>query len=188
MYMREAIPIELFGFPIQTIYLAVLIISGVLILFYTLFGDFLEGIGEVSPVLNPTLILAFLIFSSASGYILELISPLGSLWILLISIIGSFILTTLLNVFILIPLSSAEESLAYTDESLTARIGTTIIPIPKDGYGEVLIENNSGRIAKSAISFHRTEIAEGTKVLVVDVKKGVLYVIPYDEKSLYKSK
>ncbi|WP_033826730.1 hypothetical protein [Bacillus andreraoultii] len=177
---------EIFGYPIQTIYLAILIISGVLILFYMLFGDFLDGVGDVSPFLNPTLLLAFLIFLSASGYIFELVTSIQSVWILVISAIGSFILTTLLNVFILVPLSSAEESLAYTDESLKGRIGTVIIPVPNDGYGEVLIESNSGRIAKSAISFHQSEILEGVKVLVVDVKQGVLQVIPYDEKAVYQ--
>lgn len=185
-FIKEVFPIELFGYPIQTVYLTVLIISGILILLFFFFGDFLEGIGEAVPFFNPALILAFLIFLSASGYILESFTSMKSLWILLISGVGSFILTTMLNVFILVPLSSAEESLAYTDESLKARIATTIVPIPKDGYGEVLIENASGRIAKSAVSFHGQEIGEGTKVLVVEVKQGVLYVIPYDEASIYK--
>ncbi len=31
-----------------------------------------EGIGEASPFLNPAVVLAFLTFASAAGYILEL--------------------------------------------------------------------------------------------------------------------
>jgi len=177
---------ELFGMPIQNIYLTILVIAFISTILFMFFGDFLEGVGEGIPFLNPTLILAFLTFLSAIGYLLELLTSWNSWLIILLSAFGSFILTTLLNVFVLVPLSSAEESLAYTEESLKGRLGTTIIPIPKDGYGEVLIENTSGRIAKSAVSFEGNEIAEGIQVLVVDVKQGVLYVTPYDEKSIYK--
>lgn len=178
---------ELFGFPIQSVYLTILITSGVLTLFYILFGDIMDGIGEGIPILNPTLILVFFIFLSASGYIFEAFTSVSSVLIFIFSALGSIFLTTLLNIFVLVPLSSAEESLAYTEDSLKGRLGTAIISIPKDGFGEVLIENNSGRIAKSAVSFDKTEIAEGTKVLVIDVKEGVLFVRPYDERSLYSS-
>ncbi|WAA12753.1 hypothetical protein OE105_00990 [Fervidibacillus halotolerans] len=172
---------------VESIYLTVLIVSGILVLLYILFGDVLDGIGEGVPFLNPVLILVFLVFLSATGYILELINVMNSFFILLVSAIGSFILTTLLNLFVLVPLSSAEESLAYSEESLKGRIGTIIVPIPKDGFGEVLFESKSGRIAKAATSYDGTEIEEGLHVLVVDVKDGVVYVKPYDERSLYRS-
>lgn len=178
---------DIFGLPITTVYLIVLGISGATTLLYILFGDFMEGIGEGIPLLNPTLILVFFIFLSAAGYILEIITPLTSLLIVLLSALGSLILTTLLNIFILVPMSSAEGSLAYTEDSLKGRLGKTIIPIPKDGFGEVLIESNSGNIAKSAASFDNTEIPEGMTVLVIDVKQNILYVRPYDERAIYRS-
>lgn len=76
-------------------------------------------------------------------------------------------------------MSKSEESLAYTEDSLKGRIGNVIIPIPKDGFGEVLLESISGRISKPAASFDNEEIAEGKKILVIDVKNGVLYVVPH---------
>ncbi|MCU9614485.1 hypothetical protein OEV98_13145 [Caldibacillus lycopersici] len=178
---------ELFGMPIQNVYLWVLLIAGALTLLYILFGDFLDAVGEGIPFLNPVIILVFLIFHSASGYVMEQVTAMNSWLIMILSALLSVLLTALLHIFVLVPLSSAEESLAYTDESLKGRLGTTIIPIPKDGYGEVLIESNSGRIAKSAVSFEQEEIGEGIKVLIVDVQKGVLYVTPYDEKSIYRT-
>lgn len=178
---------ELFGLSLSQIYLIVLLVGGAITLIYILFGDVLEGIGEGVPFLNPTIILVFLIFLSAIGYSLESLTTFHSLIIVGISALGSFLLTTLLNVFVLVPLSSAEESLAYTEESLKGRLGKTIIPIPKDGFGEVLIENKSGRIAKAAASFDNTDIGEGITVLVIDIKDGILYVRPYDERTIYYS-
>ncbi|KON89364.1 membrane protein [Sporosarcina globispora] len=171
---------ELFGLPIQTIYLSTLIFSGILIILYVLFGDNADGFGE-SGFLNPVLILAFFTFVSASGYILEITTDLNSLVIFMIGAGIALLLDILLNVFVLIPLSAAEESLVYTDESLRGRVGTVLIPIPENGFGEVLIENISGRISKPALSHENTSIAEGSKVLIVDVEHGVIKVIDYEE-------
>ncbi len=174
---------EIFGYNLQTIYLFLLIIGGVLTVLYILFGDMIEGIFEVIPdgVINPTLVLSFITFLSASGYLFEKLSSLHSLFIFGFSFIGSLILVTLLNVFVLIPLSSAEESLAYRDEDLKGRVGTVIISIPDDGFGEVIIEGKGGNIAMSAKSFEDQPIGYETKVLVIDVKDSVLYVIPHEE-------
>lgn len=86
-----------FGASMESVYLTVLIVSGILVLFYILFGDALDGVGEGIPFLNPVLILVFLVFLSAAGYILELVQVMNSLFIFLLSAFGSFLLTTLLN-------------------------------------------------------------------------------------------
>nr|WP_295970219.1 hypothetical protein [uncultured Bacillus sp.] len=172
---------ELFGNTIETIYLMTLFISGAAILLYVFFGDVLEGAGEL---FNLTTILAFITIFSAGGFLLESYSPLSSVLILLITGVMAFIITAVLHYFILTPLSSAEESLAYTEQSLRGRIGKVIISIPEDGFGEVLIENKSGRIAKPAAGFKKEAIQEGTNVLIVEVQQGVLYVTMYDD--IYK--
>ena len=163
---------------IETVYLIVLIVSGLSIFLYLLFGDFLEAAGDF---LSPTLILAFVTIASASGYLFETYTSLNSVLILVISLVTAFTVDACLNMFVLIPLSSAEESLAYTEESLKGRVGKVITSIPEDGYGEVLIENTSGRIAKPAVGFKNAAIQEGMKVLIIDVKKGVLQVTVYDD-------
>lgn len=172
---------ELFGTSIEMIYLIALFVSGAAILLYLFFGDVLEVAGEF---LNPVLILAFITIGSAAGYVFEVYSSIKSVLILLFSSVIAFILCTGLNYFILMPLSSAEESLAYTEQSLKGRIGKVIIPIPEDGYGEVLIESASGRIAKPAKGYKKEAIDDGVNVLIVEAKKGVLYVTQYDD--LYK--
>ena len=139
------------GTPLETAYLIALIVSSASIILFIFFGDILEAVGEV---LNPTLILAFITIASASGYLFEMYSELNSVLIFILSLIIAFIIDACLNIFVLIPLSSAEESLTYREESLKGRVGKVITSIPEDGYGEVIIENVSGRIAKPAKGFN----------------------------------
>ncbi|NBJ70424.1 MULTISPECIES: NfeD family protein [Clostridia] len=174
----------LFGLPIETLYLYMLIIAAALTIIYMLFGDVLEGIGEVLPIANPILILAFITFFSATGYLLETLTSMSSFLIIITAIFIALILDTILHVFILIPLASAEESLGYTEDSLIGRVGKIIIPIPADGYGEVVIESKSGRISKPVTAYHNQPIPEGAEVLILEIKEGVLYVEPYDKNEL----
>ncbi|MFA9557802.1 NfeD family protein [Evansella sp. AB-rgal1] len=174
---------ELFGQSLETIYLYGFIISGILTLFYILFGDIVEGIFEAlseGPI-NPTLILSFLTFFSSMAFLLERFSSLHSLIVLIASLITAFFLVTLLNIFVLVPLSRAEATLAYSDEDLKGRIGTVIISIPEDGFGEVMIQGKGGNIARSAVSFEDVAIPYGEQVLIVDIKESVLHVSPHEK-------
>lgn len=172
---------SVFGYPIADIYFWMLIIAGALTILYLLFGDVLEAIGEVSVFLNPVIILAFIIFFSATGYILEWSTSISSWIISVISAVISLALTTVLHIFVLVPLASAEESLGYTEESLIGRVGKLIISIPENGFGEIFIQSKSGMISKPAASYEQKPIHEGQKVLVLENKKGVLYVVPYED-------
>ncbi|AQX53204.1 hypothetical protein ABEP17_18680 [Priestia flexa] len=171
---------ELLSVPIQTIYLYTLIGFGTLTFLYILFGDVLDALFEGIPGLNPTLIFSFFTIFSASGYILEQLQLFSSILNLIVSAIIALLLVTLLNIFVLIPLSSAEESIAFTESSLQGRIGELIIPIPIDGYGEVVVKDVSGTISKPAISLKNQEILSGTKVLIVEIKNGNAVVVTYE--------
>lgn len=169
----------LFGIDIQTIYLTALIISGGLTVLYIFFGDVLD-VSDGIAFLNPALILAFVVFFSSSGYVFELVTPFSSILILSISIGFGLVMSVLLHFFILVPLSSAEESLVFTEESLKGRVGKIIISIPEDGFGEIVIDGKSGMISRPAASYENNPIPEGTEVLVLEIKDRVLYVTPYD--------
>ncbi|ABS75144.1 hypothetical protein F0M21_14430 [Bacillus velezensis] len=173
---------DIFHLPLETVYLYTLIISGSLTLLILFFQDVFHGLSEAIPVsfLNPALILSFLTIFSASGYIGEIAAPLSSSVIALLSFVLSVLLVSLLHFFVLVPLSSAEESLAYRETDLKGRVGRVITSVPKDGYGEVIIEGIGGAISKSAVSFDQEQIKYGTAVLVIDVKDGVLFVTPHE--------
>ncbi len=106
------------------------------------------------------------------------------IWLIkIISGLLAFLSVTLLNIFVLIPLSSAEESNTYAMEDLQGRIGKVITSIPSDGYGEVLISGNSGNIAKSAVSLDNRPIEADSEILIIEIKDGVLHVTPYESSS-----
>ena len=169
---------ELLGAPLSSIYLTVLIGSGICILLTLFLSDLFSGdIG----ILNPTLILAFFTILSAGGYLMERYSTLSSWIILLIASTIALIISICLHFFIFIPLANAEESLVYKEESLKGRIGKVITSIPKDGFGEILIESISGNISKTAASFYNEEIQYGTEIVIVEIRNNIAYVILKNE-------
>ncbi|WP_170006240.1 hypothetical protein [Bacillus fonticola] len=165
---------------VETVYLVGLIVAGSITFLYVLFGgDALEGVAESTGFLSPTLILSFITMLCAGGYVLEAVTPLSGLLVFALALTIALVLSILLNLFILIPISNAEESLAYTEKSLKWRVGKVILSIPEDGFGEVIFESTSGTISKTAVSRDNIPIPDGTKVVVLDVKDGVVYVSPF---------
>lgn len=171
---------ELFGMPVQNVYLTVLIIAGLATLLYVFFSDIAEGVGDVSPVLDPAVILAFITFTSAVGYSLELMTGLSHVLIIVIAVAVAIGLDFLLYFFVLLPLKSAEVSLAYTDDSLTGQVGKVIVPIPVDGYGEIVIETVNGIIPKRAAGYENSAIDYGKEVLIIEVEEGTFIVKEYE--------
>ncbi|MFJ7935070.1 hypothetical protein [Sporosarcina sp. NPDC096371] len=171
---------ELFGMPIMQVYLIVLIVAGLATLLYIFFSDMAEGIGEVSPFLDPAVVLAFITLASAAGYLLELVTSMNSGIIIIIAIIIALVLDFLLYFFVLLPLRSAEVSLAYTDESLAGQVGKVIVPVPVDGFGEIVIETVSGILSKRAAGYENKAIEYGKEVLIIEVKNGTFIVKEYE--------
>lgn len=171
---------ELFGLPVTQLYLIVLVVAGLATLLYLFFGDVADGAGEALPFVNPAVILAFLTFLSAAGFILEKTTGMGSGVILAISAAGAGVLSFLLYFFVLLPLRSAEASTAYTDESLLGEVGRVIVPVPADGFGEVVIETVNGLIPKRAAGYENSEIAYGKEVLILEIEDGALIVKEYE--------
>lgn len=167
----------------EVLYVYILLISGCITLLLLFFGDMLglDALEEGIPFFNPVLIMCYVTFASASGFIFERLTDLNSIFILVIAMILSLALTILLNLFVLIPLKSAEVSLAYTEQSLGGQIGKVIVPIPVDGFGEIVIETINGLISKSAVGYENEFIDYDKEVLIIEVKDGVVYVKEYEK-------
>lgn len=146
------------------------------------FGEVVEGIGDGLPIFNPSVILSFFTLMSAAGFILEKLSFFPSVWNIGMAAIIGVILSALFYLFILVPLKSADVSLAYTEQSLEGQLGKVIVPIPEDGFGEVVIETTSGMIAKRAAGYDNEVIDYDSTVLIVEVKEGTLFVRAYEKK------
>lgn len=166
--------------PIVQIYLIALIIAGLATVLYIFFSDMTEGIGEAIPLLDPAVLLAFITFTSAAGFVMERTTTMSSSLILLLALAIATVLDFLLYFFVLLPLRSAEVSLAYTDESLAGQVGKVIVPIPEDGFGEIVIETVNGILSKRAASYDNIAIDYGKEVLVIEVKDGTFIVKEYE--------
>ncbi|GLC87103.1 hypothetical protein [Lysinibacillus piscis] len=171
-----------FGYTLEQLFLVTLIIAGLATILLMFFGDVVEGIGEGLPIFNPSVILSFITLMSAAGFILEKLSLFSSGWNIAVAAMIGAILSALFYLFVLVPLRSADVSLAYTEESLGGQLGKVIVPIPQDGFGEVVIETASGMIAKRATGFDNEAIDYDVTVLIVEVKEGTLFVKSYDKK------
>lgn len=172
--------IDVNSWSIDQWYLYSLIFLAICMILYLFFGDIVDGIGEGIPFFNPTVILAFSTFFTALGFIFETFTSLSSILIAVISAVISFVIDILMYYFILVPLKSAEVSMAYSEESLGGQVGKVIVPIPIDGFGEVVVETVNGIISKRATSYDHVSIPYDSKVLIVEVKEGTLYVKEYE--------
>ncbi len=175
---------NLFGYSLEMIYLTILIVIGCITVLYLFFGDLADISADGIPFLDPAVILSFITFTAAIGYFFERFTGLTSIIIIVIAVILASLITALLYYFLLIPLRSAEVSLAYTDESLEGQLGKIIVPVPIDGFGEMVIETVNGIISKRAASFHQVEIPYDTQVLIIEIREGTAYVSVYEKEEL----
>lgn len=169
----------------ETVYMACLIGGILYALISVVFGDWLsqalDGVLDFLSLDGPsifqpmTLVGGITIFGGA-GLLLERYSGLG-VWVvalvaLLIAIVGA------IAVFFLYvkPMENSENSIAFTIGSLAGSRGEVLVPIPENGYGEVLVKVGAGNTNQIAASYDQKPIAGGAHVVVIDVREGVLYV------------
>ena len=176
----------LFGAELPTVYLFTLIIVGCITILYLFFSDLFDGVFEGIPFIDPAVILSFITITSAGGFLLEKFTDLSSSLNFIIACIISGIISSLIYFFILVPLKSAEVSLAYTEESLEGQIGKVIVPIPVNGYGEIVIESVNGIISKRATGFENEAIEYHQQVLIIEAKEGTVYVKKYESPLQFK--
>jgi membrane protein implicated in regulation of membrane protease activity len=170
----------LFGYSLEMVYLTVLIVIGCCTVLYLFFADLADVSVDSLPFLDPAVILSFITFTAAGGFFLERFMNLSSLVNFIIALIVASILSVILYYFLLVPLRSAEVSLAYTDESLESQVAKVIVPIPLDGFGEIVIESVNGIISKRAASYDNVEIPYDTRVLIIEMRDGTAYVANYE--------
>lgn len=169
---------ELFGLQVEQVYMYGLLIAAGLTLLYVLFGDMADA-GEGLPLLNPAVLLAFFTLFFACAFLLEKATGMSSLSIILLSAVIAVVLDILFYFFVLLPMKSAEASIAYTEESLLGQVARVITPIPADGYGEVVLETYGGMISKRATGYDNEPIAQDEQVLIIEIDDGTVFVREY---------
>ena len=138
--------------------------------------------GVLDGFLHPLLLFGTLAVVSGAGIILTKYTSLSSFIGLCVSLCIGIVSYVLIYNFLIIPISSAESSNAYSAKDYEGRIAEVITTIPAQGYGEVYIPSKTGSRSETAKSFDQEEIIRGQKVVVVQVDdKGVLFVSPMED-------
>ncbi|WP_088808680.1 MULTISPECIES: NfeD family protein [Listeria] len=172
-----------FGMPIENVYYYILIVVGILIVI-DLISALIFSVSIVSFALDllpipGSIILYFLGAFSLAGFLGEKYTSLSSINVLIGSIIIGLIFSSILYFGILLPLSRTSDSIAYETKDLEGKTGVVITSIPSDGFGEVLIEMNAGKVAKAAKSSDNEPISLGETVLIIDAEDAYILVSPY---------
>lgn len=96
-----------------------------------------------------------------------------------IGIIVAVVATIVVQLAIL-PLRKAEASMASELSDMVGIPANVILDIPPDGAGEILIQNKYGRVNRMAASYEKKGIPSGKKVIIVEIKDSICYVIESD--------
>ncbi|TCP23407.1 hypothetical protein EV207_1326 [Scopulibacillus darangshiensis] len=164
----------------MTIYWDVLLGCLVLAIIFFLIGDILDGV--LDGFFHPLLLFGTLAVLSGTGILLTKYTSLPAGIVLGFGFALGVITYILIYNFLIVPLSRAESSNAYSAKEYQGRIAEVITSIPAHGYGEVLIGSATGSRSETARSFDNIDIISGKRVFIVEVdKEGVCHVSPMED-------
>ncbi len=165
------------------LFLACVGIGLVAALIALLFGDAAShGLIHLEvPFLQPVTLIGGITVFGGSGLLLLRLTRLSP-GLVSLTAAGLAVLSAVTGYFIWVkPMARAEQSVGYSIKELAGRIGEVITTIPPDGVGEILLPLVSGMSNQIAASLEQMPIPAGTRVVVVDVRDHVLYVVPFEE-------
>ncbi|ANS75415.1 protease [Paenibacillus yonginensis] len=148
-----------------------------------LLGQWLDGMFDFLSVdfMKPVVLAGGVTGFGGAGILLERYSGLGRAAVLVLAICIALILCALVYFAYVAPAERSENSTGYSEKELPGQIGEVSIPIPGEGYGEVMVNGVGGNSLHIAASWERREIAAGVQVVIVDWRDGVVYVSELDE-------
>lgn len=161
--------------------------TGILFTLATLlFGELLSGwtdslAGHPIAFLQPIVWVGGLTAFGGTGILLMHYSPFNSLVALMLAILSSILLSILIWLLYVKPMMRSENSTGFSMKELTGRIGEVTVSIPEGGYGEVMIKVGAGYTNQIAAAFQGPAIADGQRIVVIEVKEQVLLVSLLDE-------
>ena len=131
--------------------------------------------------LDPLSFVGGLTVFGGAGILLEEMTTLGAGTAAGLAALIGFGLALLMHFVYVKPMKRSENSTAFSMREYHGKLGEVITAIPPEGYGEVLVTMGASNTFQTAASFDRTPIPSGTRVVVVEIRGGDLYVAPFDE-------
>ncbi|MGI5880473.1 MAG: protease [Syntrophomonadaceae bacterium] len=173
----------------QTVYWGCLyggiIFALVTIIFGDILGDIFSGLDSLSfdhlDFLSPMVIVGGITAFGGTGIMLDRLTSLETLIIIILSLIIAIALSVFVYFIYVRPMKNAENSNSYTMSDLVGKIGIVTVPVPKNGFGEVLIRIGAGNTNHIACSCDGEGFTQGTRVIVAEIKDGVVNVFRYQD-------
>ncbi|WP_371364595.1 putative membrane protein YuaF [Sporomusa rhizae] len=167
------------------------LIFGVMVACVTvLFGDVLghanDGFLQIFPLdhlewLEPAVVVGGITVFGGTGIILTSYTELVNSEIIIMALSAAVVLSVFVYFFYIKPMKKCENSSGFFIKELVGKTAEVIVPIPANGYGEIIIKIGAGITNQIAVSSDKTAMSAGTKVVVTDIKEGILYVASYNK-------
>ncbi len=163
-----------------------LIFAIITIIFGDLLGDICGGIFhslsfDHLDFLSPVVLVSGITIFGGAGIMLGRISSLAAASVAVFSVIIALIFSILIYFVNVRPMKNAENSSGYSMAELVGKIGTVSVPVPGNGFGEILVKIGGGNTNHIACSCNGEDFPMGTRVVVAEVENGVLKVFLYEE-------
>lgn len=158
----------------------------VTVIFGDVIGGALDGLFDAlsfDGVFHPLTIVGGITMFGGAGLMLEKYTSLHRIHVLILALAIAVFLSVLLYFFYVRPMARAENSSGYSMGELVGTIGEVTVAIPQEGFGEVTLQAGFGHANHIASSYEGVAIADHRKVVVVEVKDGTLYVVPFEEET-----
>ena len=149
-----------------------------------LLGDVLDGALDgldVIDVLDPLSIVGGLTVFGGAGVVLTESADLGTETTAAAAALIGLGLAVLMHFVYVRPMKRSENSTGFSLREYHGKLGEVITTIPAAGFGEVLVKMGASNTFRTAASFDGKPIAEGTRIVVVEIRDGDLLVTPFDE-------
>ncbi|HEY2492191.1 MAG TPA: protease [Paenibacillus sp.] len=165
------------------------LIGGVLFAIVTvLLGDVLssalDGMLDFLSVdfFSPTIVAGAVTVFGGTGILLTRYSGFAATLIVILSILTAVLVSVVIYFVYVKPMENSENSTGYSIQEMVGRIGEITIPVPMQGFGEVMVKVGAGNTLHIASSLEQISLLAGTRVVVVDVEDGFLWVTEFEER------
>ncbi|MDT3425017.1 membrane protein implicated in regulation of membrane protease activity [Paenibacillus forsythiae] len=130
--------------------------------------------------LSPTVLAGGITVFGGAGILLTRYSGLADRAVLVLSLLISVFTSVLVYMGFVKPMDKSEMSTGFSMSELPGKIGEITVPVPAQGFGEVMVKFGAANTLHTAASFDRRPLTAGAKVVIVEVREGVALVSELD--------
>ncbi|MBM6997041.1 protease [Paenibacillus sp. DXFW5] len=138
-----------------------------------LLGSWLDGVFDFLSVdfLKPIITASAITSFGGAGILLHRYTGLGGAGVVVLAIVAAVLLSAAVYFAYVRPMENSENSTGFSESELPGKVGEVTVPIPAQGYGEVMVKLVGGNTLHIASSWDRKEIPAGTVVVVIETAK-----------------